>query len=566
MPHRLVPLFLAVLTLSSGHSIAQNLESIGNEKPVKISGGLSANQIFYASNQKNAREPYNYYLGGQIALDIYGMHLPFSFTYSNQQSNFRQPFNQFSIHPSYKWLTGHFGYTSSTYSNYTVNGHIMLGGSLDLTPGENWDIGITAGRLQQAVLGDSLSETNSTAYQRYGYGFKVKYGSQTGFIGLILFRSKDDINSLPAEVIEELSPEENLAASISLSKQFLKKLLVQLEYSGSALTRNLYAEKSTQKEHPLAFLPWLLQPRTSTEYYNAYNAAVSYQARTYNIGLRFEQVGADYRTHGSYFFNNNFYNLTLNSSFSALAGRVKILLNIGVQEDDPQNLKLSRSSRFVGSVNLGVNPSEKLNLNLGYSNFTTFTNINRRFLDASFLTPYDRIDTLNYYQVSQNLTLNTNYVIAKSQRSSQTAMANINIMETRDVQAEISQPTSSVFITINAGYTLSLLQSGLNLSAMLNWQKDSNVLTGTNVIGPTLALSKSYFDRKLLAAMALSYNKVSGVGLTGSSLNGRLTGSYRLGESHRFQASIIGVQRSRNSETQTVTQDLTATLGYNYSF
>jgi hypothetical protein len=88
MAGRLLLLFCPLLFgLSNSPAFAQDLEQIGKSNPVKLSGGLSANQIFYANNTENTyRDPYSYYLGGQLTLDLYGVVLPFSFTYSNQQS------------------------------------------------------------------------------------------------------------------------------------------------------------------------------------------------------------------------------------------------------------------------------------------------------------------------------------------------------------------------------------------------------------------------------------------------------------------------------------------------
>ncbi len=90
---------------------AQNLEQIGKKNPLTISGGLSVNQIGYAvSGIESRRDPYSFYASGNVNFNLYGWSVPLTFTYSNQQGSFQQPFNQFGLHPTYKWITGHFGY------------------------------------------------------------------------------------------------------------------------------------------------------------------------------------------------------------------------------------------------------------------------------------------------------------------------------------------------------------------------------------------------------------------------------------------------------------------------
>ncbi len=59
---------------------SQNLELIGREKPLKVNGGLSINQTLYASSDSIARrDPYNYYITGNLNFSIYGWSIPLSF-------------------------------------------------------------------------------------------------------------------------------------------------------------------------------------------------------------------------------------------------------------------------------------------------------------------------------------------------------------------------------------------------------------------------------------------------------------------------------------------------------
>ena len=123
--------FFGLLVLFSaliGRLSAQNLDQVGQAKPLQLSGGFSANQIFYATHGSEARrDPYTYFLSGDLNLSLYGWSAPVSFTYSNQQASFQQPFNRYSIHPTYKWVTLHGGYTAMSFSPYTLNGHTFLG-------------------------------------------------------------------------------------------------------------------------------------------------------------------------------------------------------------------------------------------------------------------------------------------------------------------------------------------------------------------------------------------------------------------------------------------------------
>ena len=110
------------LVFFSMHSMyAQDLGSIGKPNPLSVNGGISINQIGYgAVGIDSRRDPYSYFASGNLTLSLYGWSVPFTFSYSNQQSSFSQPFNQYSLHPTYKGFTGHFGNTSMTFSPYTL--------------------------------------------------------------------------------------------------------------------------------------------------------------------------------------------------------------------------------------------------------------------------------------------------------------------------------------------------------------------------------------------------------------------------------------------------------------
>jgi hypothetical protein len=177
---------------------AQSLESIGQEKPLRITGGISANQIFYAAGGMDSRrDPYSYFLSGNLNFDLYGWSVPLSFSFSNQKLSFQQPFNQYGLHPTYKWITGHIGYVSMNFSPYTLSGHLFKGVGIELAPAGKFTYSAMYGRLQKAVEADTSAEAaGEAAFRRMGYGFKVGYRNGGDYANAILFRAKDEASSL----------------------------------------------------------------------------------------------------------------------------------------------------------------------------------------------------------------------------------------------------------------------------------------------------------------------------------------------------------------------------------
>jgi len=104
-------LYLSLFLLPFAVSVcAQNLEEIGIKKGVSINGSFNVSTIgYYAHGIEQRRDPFNWFATGNLNLNLFGYSAPFSFSYSNANKNFSQPFNQFSFQPQYKWMRTYIG-------------------------------------------------------------------------------------------------------------------------------------------------------------------------------------------------------------------------------------------------------------------------------------------------------------------------------------------------------------------------------------------------------------------------------------------------------------------------
>jgi hypothetical protein len=175
---------------------AQNLDKLGTDEAMKVTGGLSFNTIGYAQQGLivSSREPFTWFAGGNLNFNILDVALPFTFTYSNLGAKYTQPFNRVSLNPSYKWIKTQIGITSVNYSPYTVTGHLFLGGAVELKPGD-WTIQLLGGRFNKEVDYNPI-DNNLITYRNFGYGLRVGY-EKAGYGGTItLFKATDQINSV----------------------------------------------------------------------------------------------------------------------------------------------------------------------------------------------------------------------------------------------------------------------------------------------------------------------------------------------------------------------------------
>jgi hypothetical protein len=575
MTKKLIHITLVIFTvmLLAKQAFTQDIEAIGQKDQLKVTGGISTNQVYYdAFGMDERRDPYSYFLAGNVNFSLYGWNVPFSYTYSNQNSSFQQPFNQYSLHPYYKWIRAHVGYTSMTFSPYTLSGHLFYGTGLELTPGDKIKIEMMYGRLNKAVNFDSLATNNTPTYKRSGYGLKLGYKLKTGMIETMFFRSKDEAKSIDSSLFPVdlgLAPEENLVFSLKANQKIFKGFNLSFEYAASALTKDTRIQASDNKpDNIFNYVGPFFNANNSSSYYNALNAGLQYSFNVSSLSLRYERIDPEYQTHGAYYFTNDLENITINASTSLLKQKINVGANVGIQHDDINNQKMSSMQRIVSSFNVGVNACKKLNMSFSYSNFQSYTNIKSQYDHLTALTPYDNLDTLNFTQISQNANTNIGYNLKNTENVRQQINMNVSYQKAADRQGDNNSNAGSDFINLNTAYSHSLVPQNLSLMLAINYNRSNTQSLVTEMFGPTLSVNKTFFDKMLRSGISATMNNAySNSELTSQVISVRLTNTLKYKKQHNINLSLVYINRHNPlAETNGDFSEFTATLGYNYNF
>jgi hypothetical protein len=560
--------FLLIGCFSESAAQQVDLANMGktlSEKPVKIGGGISASTIFYDGNDGQKRQPFTYFLGGNVNFNLFNqINLPFSFNITNLGADYGYPTlpNRFSVHPMYKWVTGHIGDVAMSFSPYTLNGHMFTGVGVDLTPEGPFKFSAMYGRLQRAVEYDTANRLIPAAYQRMGYGAKIRYDKEDHYLGMTFFSAKDDAGSLQWQPDSlNIFPQGNVALSWEGGVRLLKNLNLSGEYGLSLMTRDVRAPR----EQGTVF-DKLLANRTSTHAYQAFKAELNYQLLKNTIGVGYERIDPEYRTLGAYFFNNDYENITLRYARPFFKDKANIAVSWGVQRDDLDHNKEQASKRFVSSANVNYTPTDKFSASFSYSSFQTYMNVRSQFDYINGQTPYDNLDTLNFSQLSQNMALNTMYNFGRNENRRQSLNVNLSFQEAVDRQGDVVQTGAlSQFYNLSPVYNLLLVPQAVNISAALN--TTYNRLGGEEfvIVGPTLGVKSKVIHQLVTTGISASYN----VSYTNGDpqnkvLNLRWNAAYALLKKHNLSANAIWQQRDMVEKPKT--HALTATLAYAYSF
>jgi len=399
-------------TLGGQYSYAQDFTNIQSLKPFTMNGSMEGRGTIYRSyGIEERRQPFSYLLNGSAAISIYGLNIPFSVSYSDVDRSFSQPFNQFGMSPTYKWVTVHAGYRNIDYSPYTLGGHTMLGAGFDLNPGK-FRIGLMHGRLNRATVIDSTTQSFvPISFSRRGTAAKLGFGTNRSFVEFSYLQAEDDSTSLNRNMLsteELLTPASNHVLGYNFKFAFLKNFSLESKGGASLYTRDVnsvldlkdFDHKLLQKIRNITGF------NGTTEVYGAVDASLNYRAKYFGLKTEYKRIEPDYKTMGAYFFNSDLESWTFGPSFSILKSKVRFNGSVGVWRDNLLGQKRTTNKRFIGSANASVEFNKALAVDMNFSNFSNDQTPNvLRFPDSLRIvqTTYNLTATPRYTLVRPNL-------------------------------------------------------------------------------------------------------------------------------------------------------------------
>lgn len=570
LPSKMRPCIILIcfFILSGNFVTAQNIEKIGQKDMLKVNGGVNFSSIAYAARGLQARrDPFTWFLAGNLNFSVLDWSIPFNYSYSNQHGTFTQPFNQVSLSPQYKWFKGYAGYNSMNFSSYTMAGYVFLGAGVELTPGP-WRISAMYGQLNKPIPYDALTESDANmAYKRMGYGAKAGYEKNGKALHLVLFKASDDPSSLPfIPMNTQILPKDNTVISVIGKTKLNTHFSLEGEYALSGLTRNVLSTEEISADRK-NYLPGLFNMRSTSQFFSAFKSAVAYHAQSLNIKLQYERVAPDYQTLGAYFFNNDIENITIAPSVSLLKGKLNLSFNSGFQRNNLDNAKLNDTRRFVNAANVSAMLGNKLSLNASYSNFSSYTR-SRPQNDPFF---YNTFDTLNFYQVTQSANAGAGYNFGNA-KLKQGLMLSTSYQVTGQRTGTQDQIPAVVY-NGNLGYNAGWMPTKTSGSIAVNLNHSIMEVQTTTYWGPNISVAQGFMNNTLRINLGGTFNQVISNGKSNSNiLNSRAGINY----APKVKNPIYGkpslgitcnyLSRLPSEQSTKKFSELTATINLSYSF
>jgi len=553
-------IFSFLLMVNAGYLAAQDIEQLVKQKPFTINGTLGLGMGTYNSSGIPPRQrAFSYLFNGAPTISIYGVSFPFSVVVSDQQRGFTQPFNQYGMSPTYKWITLHAGWQSIQWSPYTLAGYNFLGGGLELNPGK-LRFGFIYGRFNKAIEEDpsQLSAFSQTpAYRRTGFSTKLGWGTDRNHVDVIVVKGKDQIGSIKNQPSSfNLTPSENLVLGISGKFSFFKHFTFDLEAAGSIFTRNLLADTvKNLKLEKVDFIKDLITLNASTQLLSAGHTSLGYQGKNYNVLVKYKRIDPDFKSMGAYYFENDVQNYTLEGGVKLLKGQMQLNGTFGLQNDNLLRDKAYQSNRKIGSVNASYN-KQNYGIDLRYSNYG--------ITQDRGLNPV--VDTLRVAKTNHNVNAMFRYSIADTLVSHSFILVG-NIQALVDLNKFTSAQSQSNSKMANLSYQLGFPKRGLNFNAGVNYTIADIYLGHTVFFGPSIGASKDLLEGKLGLNAMFSYQQQKNNGKdAGNILNGSLNGSFRFTKRNAANLSLNYLKSNSKDISLPSFDEMYSNLSLTHSF
>jgi hypothetical protein len=541
---------------------AQDVSSLDRQAHVSLRGSVGASLISNAmAGIERRRVPFSWMVQGSATLSLYGIDAPLSFTASETERSFQQPFNEFGISPRYKSVTVHAGYRSMSWSRYTNAGVRYLGAGIEVNPG-NMVFAALYGRLQRAVEEDSSNRYAIPAYQRLGGGVRFDIGEPWLRVGLSLFYARDDSASLSRAPVG-IAPMENATLGVRMSSVVSEHFIADVEVGSCFLTRDLRSPSLQAGGIPshkmfvrVEKLRGILNLRTSSSLSFAGRAGLTMALPFMRLRLGFEVIEPEYTSFGAYYFSTDLQNLTIAPSFVLFAGRVRVDGSLGIQGDNVSHTRAATTSRFISSARVGWTPNQVWGIDASYSNYSTDQSASRIPLN----------DSIRVRNVSTSFALTPRLQFEAGSLRHITLLS-VTRMEYDDLNAYTRRFTGARSVIASLSYTLAALsgQSSVGLSAL---HSDTRTSAGDNrTTGVHCSGALPLYQNLLRATLQVGYSRIdmAQAGSTGV-VTEAVSLTYTPATADRLTFTLLGTQHGAGSRALPSYREMTATLGYTRSF
>ena len=459
---------------------------------IKLSGSANLSQDFYSVSGLESRRPSSVSRAiMRMTVSVYDqIQLPFEIYFSTEKNRFSHPFNQIGVTPKINdWLSLYGGYFSTPISDLTFGDLRVLGGGIELTPG-NFRFKFIYGKSNDGIKADSIRGFQGT-YDQMLYATSIGYSfGDKSYLKLNLMHALDDSTSLKYSAIRD-APTENLNVSLNFGIKFSEVFRLESETSIGAFTNNTLADSLSED---ISIPSFLFTPNYSSQVDGAAILSLFITpSETWGLSFNTKWIGPGYITQGFAQLQNDLFEINISPNVHLLERKLNMNGTLGFKLNNLRDNHLATTERANGSLNLNYQISDKLGFDFlyNYNNIKSSREIDSFKVSNIFnLISISPRYMFNAFDGMNNIMLNYTYQDAVDENpltKSSTAYDTKNI-----------SLLHSIYFPSTLNFTLNMLFSKTSLS-----QNSIEILNFNATVG------HQFFENKLTASLGLGYNIVT---------------------------------------------------------
>jgi len=540
------PLLLAALVLLT--SLAT---FAGPRPPLSLDGQLNLNgSTNRSSTTESGSDPNSYVVTGSLRLRLYDWEFPVSFTYSDREKSFHQPFNRYGMTAQRKGIKLLVGWRSLSLSKYTTGSSTWLGGGFELNPKGFWLAGYY-GRLQRAVKPDSTNPSVVAALERWGWGAGIGYRAGNSKLEITAASAWDkdpanidSLGSIP-------HPQKSTAASLVFKVPILKRVKVSAENAVSLQTTNLNALPIGSVEELPSGLIDALGLNQSTFLSTATDVGISYDDRVLGLKLGYLRIDPEYGTLAASYMRGDIEKVHIAPRLRLRAGNIGISGSLGIERNNIDKARRLTTIRQVASATADWAPCPWLGFFATLSNSSQEQEANRPEITDSIRQGYADVTG----SVSPRITLQESIRTHTISPSVDYGRFSASNEENRDLDYATQ--------AIRLAYQLGWRRTGQSISCSYTRDQVKDAKSDPTSTTVSLACSSPILSGRVIGTLSISRSEIAATAIQTANQGAEL--SLQIMPTREDQIQLSGAWHRTETESVNTITSTNSRLSVNYS-
>ncbi len=489
-----------------------NKKKTAKKSFIQYRGNIGIYYDVYAYNQTNydnfrARYPDNLFRLNASLLLSFGKYftIPIRMNVTNQKVLFtypqlpqgnivdyiRNPKNDISITPRYKWIRGYIGTQTPMYSSLTTGDTRLFGIGIDLNP-KSFILSASHGESQIAI--EPNKEFNMEgAYRQKMSAFRIGVGSITGSkFTLNVVKVKDDITSVKVRPLYN-KPIEGITISPLLQVRLFKNVFLETETAGSVYTNNIEGNDPI-KDPLIDKLGQVITVNETSQIGLANTSSLMWKSSRFMLGGEFKFVSASFVPVGYRNAERNYMDYKFKTDLHLFKNTTHINAVFGIRNSNVQETSVEGSQRIIGNFSLNSRITKKFSINANFSNFG-FTNSNG-------LTQQSKIEiTNNTFSISPSYNFNTKKIRHLLNLTT-------SLMNYKQFDATSTSYVNTKSKNLNLVYGMFFKKMPLRTQFSGLFLKNEMPTNELSIINLGTSIGYHFFNKKLQTKLTLNYVNV----------------------------------------------------------